>query len=122
RMHHEAMRASRTIDDLLELSRIEAGDSGQRDLVPVHLVLAEAAERAATAAEQRGIAIDVAEPPRRLSVLGDRRQLVSAVFNLVENAVKYSATGSSVSLAASGDDHEVRIAVADRGIGIPRRD
>ena len=40
RMHHEAMRASRTIDDLLELSRIEAGEATMRDPIPVHLVLA----------------------------------------------------------------------------------
>src|SRR5690606_36722590 len=83
---------------------------------------AEAAERASTAAEQRGITIDVAEPPHRLSVLGDRRQLVSAVFNLVDNAVKYSATGSSVSLRAATDGSRVQLVVADRGIGIPRRD
>ncbi len=122
RMHHEAMRASRTIDDLLELSRIEAGEAALADPLPVHLVVAEAAERASTAAEQRGIAIDVVEPSHRLEVRGDRRQLVSAVFNLLDNAIKYSAPGSSVVVSASTDGDRVRLAVADRGIGIPRRD
>jgi two-component system sensor histidine kinase SenX3 len=122
RMHHEAMRASRTIDDLLELSRIEAGEASLRDPVPVHLVMAEAAERASTAAEHRGIAIDVAEPSRRLDLLGDRRQLVSAVFNLLDNAIKYSAPGSSVTISARTDGEHVQLSIADRGIGIPRRD
>ena len=122
RMHLDAMRASRTIDDLLELSRIEAGESAVRDPVPVHLVLAEAAERASTAADQRGIAIDVVEPPRELEVLGDRRQLVSAVFNLVDNAVKYSGEGSTVTLSATGAGDDIQLVVADQGIGIPRRD
>ena len=122
RLLHEATRASRTIDDLLELSRIEAGESSLRDPVPVHLVLAEAAERASTAAEQREITIDVVEPPRRLGVLGDRRQLVSAVFNLLDNAIKYSSPGSTVTLSAATDGTNVQLCVADRGIGIPRRD
>jgi two-component system, OmpR family, sensor histidine kinase SenX3 len=122
RMHHEAMRASRTIDDLLELSRIEAGEASLRDPVPVHLVLAEAVERASTAAEQRGITIDLVEPSRRLELLGDRRQLVSAIFNLLDNAIKYSASGSAVVVSAVTDGPSVQLSVADRGIGIPRRD
>lgn len=122
RMHHEAMRASRTIDDLLELSRIEAGEASERDPVPVHLVLAEAVERASNGAGHRGITIDQEEPSHRIDVLGDRRQLVSAVFNLLENAVKYSKPGSTVRVGASTDGTDVRLWVTDRGIGIPTRE
>lgn len=122
RMHHEAMRASRTIDDLLELSRIEAGEATLGDPVPVHLVLAEAAERASTAAEQRGITLDLAEPSHRVAVRGDRRQLVSAIFNLLDNAIKYSEPGSSVTIASSTDGERVELSVTDHGVGIPRRD
>jgi len=122
RMHHEAMRASRTIDDLLELSRIEAGESTPRDPVPIHLVLAEAVERAAGAAERGGITLDLREPPHELEVRGDRRQLASAVFNLLDNAIKYSPAGSTVRVSAEAGGGEVRLLVADEGIGIPRRD
>ena len=122
RMHTEAMRASRTIEDLLELSRIEAGESQAGERVPVHLVLAESAERASTAAEHRGISLDLVEPPHDLAVRGDRRQLVSAVFNLVENAVKYSLPGSSVTLSATAHADHVELSVTDHGVGIPRRD
>jgi two-component system sensor histidine kinase SenX3 len=55
-------------------------------------------------------------------VLGDRRQLVSAVYNLLDNAVKYSDPGSSVHVRARTDGRWVDLSVEDHGIGIPRRD
>jgi two-component system, OmpR family, sensor histidine kinase SenX3 len=122
RMNTEAMRASRTIDDLLELSRIEAGEAAVAEPVAVHLVLAEAVERAAGAAEHRGINLDLQEPSHQLKVRGDRRQLASAVFNLLDNAIKYSEPGSAVEVRASVEGDSVHLVVADEGIGIPRRD
>jgi two-component system sensor histidine kinase SenX3 len=122
RLLTEADRVGRTIDDLLVLSRIEAGEEGLRDEVPVHVCVAEAVERVRPAAEQRGIELEVTEPPARLAVLGDRRQLVSAVYNLLDNAVKYSDPGSSVHVRARTDGRWVDISVEDHGMGIPRRD
>ena len=122
RMLAEAFRVGRTIDDLLELSRIEADEEARRDDVPVHLVLAEAVDRVRPAAEQQGITIEHDEPPKRLVVSGDRRQLVSATYNLLENGVKYSDRGSSVHVRATTDGRWVDIEVEDHGIGIPRRD
>jgi two-component system, OmpR family, sensor histidine kinase SenX3 len=122
RIQTEAFRVGRTIEDLLELSRIESGELPHRERVPVQLVLAEAAERIRPAAEHAGIVIDVREPPRRLATFGDRRQLVSAVYNLLDNAVKYSDRGSSVDVRATTDRRRVEIAVEDHGIGIPARD
>jgi two-component system sensor histidine kinase SenX3 len=74
------------------------------------------------AAEQQGIAIEVEEPSLRLGVTGDRRQLVSATYNLLENAVKYSDAGSTIQVRARTDGRFVDIDVQDHGIGIPRRD
>ena len=111
RMLAEAFRVGRTIDDLLELSRIEADEEARRDDVPVHLVIAEAVDRVRPAAEQQGITIEVEEPPPRLAVAGDRRQLVSATYNLLENAVKYSDPGSSVQVRARTDGRWVDIEV-----------
>ena len=122
RMVAEAFRVSRTIDDLLELSRIEADGEAQRGEVPVHRLLAEAVDRVRPAAEQQGISIEVEEPAARLVVAGDRRQLVSAAYNLLENAVKYSDAGSSVEVGARTDGRWVDISIQDRGIGIPSRD
>lgn len=118
----ESFRVGRTIEDLLELSRIESGELPRREPVAVNLVVAEAIERIRPAAEQAGIDIVVHEPNRRLSVFGDRRQVVSAIYNLLDNAVKYSDAGSAVGVFATTDGRQVDIAVRDRGIGIPARD
>ena len=122
RMLTEAFRVGRTIDDLLELSRIEADEEARREDVPMHLVVAEAVDRVAPAAEQQRIDITVEEPPHRLVVVGDRRQLVSATYNLLENAVKYSDEGSTVRVRARTDGRWIDLEVQDHGIGIPRRD
>ena len=122
RMHGEALRVARIIDDLLDLSRIESEEAPRREPVPVHLVVAEAVERMRGIADHKHITIDVKEPPRRLRVMGDRRQLVSAVHHLVENAVKYSDEGGSVELTAGAKGALVEIEVRDHGIGIPSRD
>jgi two-component system sensor histidine kinase SenX3 len=122
RMQREAFRVARTIDDLLQLSRIEAGELPTREPVPVHLVIAEAVDRTRPGAELQGVRLVVEEPSRRLTVLGDRRQLVSAVANLCDNAVKYSDEGGQVVLSTRTDGRFVEIDVADRGIGIPALD
>jgi two-component system sensor histidine kinase SenX3 len=124
RMLTEAFRVGRTIDDLLALSRIEAEEAPSRELVPVHLVVAEAVERMRPAAEQQGIEVCVAEARRNLTMVGDRRQLVSAIYNLLDNAVKYSDAGSAVEVrvSVSADGGRVAIDVEDHGIGIPTRD
>jgi two-component system sensor histidine kinase SenX3 len=122
RMLSEAFRVGRTIDDLLELSRIEADEAAVREELPVQAVVAEAADRVRGAAEQRGIEISVDEASPRLAVQGDRRQLVSAIYNLLENAVKYSDAGSTVQVRTRTDGRWIDIAVEDHGMGIPRRD
>jgi two-component system sensor histidine kinase SenX3 len=122
RLANEAFRVGNTIDDLLELSRLEVATGLATDRVPVAHFLGDAADRVRPAAEQRGITIEVERIPVRLTVVGDRRQLVSAVTNLLDNAVKYSEPGSSVEVAARTDGTWVDVTVSDRGIGIPRRD
>ncbi len=122
RLVHEAHRVGRTIDDLLELSRIEVERSPMREPVVVHLVIAEAVDRVRQGADLRGIRVEVSEPSPRLTVVGERRQLVSAIGNLLDNAIKYSDEGATIAVSTSTDGQSVDIAVADQGIGIPERD
>ena len=122
RLANEAFRVGNTIDDLLELSRLEVATGLAADCVVVADVVGEAADRVRPAAEQRGIEIDVEPPPHRVTVVGDRRQLVSALTNLLDNAVKYSEPGSAIVVWARTGGAWVDIAVRDHGIGIPRRD
>ncbi len=96
KMVDEAYRASRTIDDLLELSRTELGGAAAKDVVAVDQVVDDAVERSHAAAEQHSIKVCVSYGPGDLHVVGSHRQLVSAVANLLDNAVKYSDTGSEV--------------------------
>jgi two-component system sensor histidine kinase SenX3 len=118
----EADRATRIIEDLLDLSRIEAEGVQVRRRVPVAELLTEAAERVRPAAEQCRVTLDVAAPVAGLSVVGDDRQLVSALANLLDNAVKYSEPGSVVTVRVATEDERIAIAVADHGVGIPAKD
>ncbi len=122
KMVEESIRAGRTIDDLLELSRIELGGEALKEAVAVGLVIAEAVDRVRTLADRRGVVLRVVEPGDRLKVLGDRRQIVSALGNLVENAIKYSESGKLVEVSASTDGLNVDMRVRDEGMGIPTRD
>jgi two-component system sensor histidine kinase SenX3 len=118
RMVSECERMARTIDDLLELSRIEMG--GEMLVAPVKLqqVVREAVERAQPLAEHKNIALKV-DDKADATVQGDYFQLVSAVGNLVDNAVKYSEQGSSVEIDISSDASGAQVTVRDHGVGIP---
>jgi two-component system sensor histidine kinase SenX3 len=122
RIHTEAFRVSRVIDDLLDLTRIEAEEAPPREPVLVSLAMAEALERVREAAQQRKVRIELEEIPVPVAVLGDRRQLVSAMYNLLENAVKFSYDGGAVQFGAVLKDRQVEVNVVDHGVGIPARD
>ena len=117
----EAHRAAGTIDDLLELSRIELGGQGERESVSVTAVLRDAAARHRLTAENFGVTLEVGEA-NGMTALGNRLQLVSAVSNLLDNAVKYSNRGGVVRVEADRVDASLHIRVSDQGVGIPARD
>jgi two-component system sensor histidine kinase SenX3 len=122
RIHTEAFRISRVIDDLLDLSRIENEESPPREPVLINLVMAEAAERVREASNQRQIEVTLEEPDPQVVVLGDRRQLTSAVYSLLENAVKFSPQASRVRCIGRAEGDDSLIIVEDQGVGIPSRD
>ena len=125
RLEREAHRLSSMIDDLLALGNVESAASDGYEFVSVPEVIDEAIERARTSSENRGIGVEVVEVGRGLSIRGDRRQLVTALHNLIENALKYSDKGAPVVIRARVDPSvagRIAIAVIDRGIGIPTRD
>jgi len=122
RLQLESQRVARIVDDLLDLSRIESEKSPVREPVPVRLVVSQAVDRMRPAAEQRSVAIRSAELPEWLTIMGDRRQLVSAVFNLLENAVKYSDSATTVDVGFRRLGDWIELDVIDRGIGIPDRE
>ena len=112
----------RTIDDLLELSRIELGGQalqrGGRRRAPVVAEAVDAHAPLAAAPRHRGRRLDAVAAARTSSATA--ASCVSAVANLVENAVKYSDPGAAVEVVGvHADGGWVELAVHDHGIGIP---
>lgn len=123
RISSEAERAGGLIEDLLDFSRVDAADSGARARVAMDEVVAAAAERVLAKADRNGVRLQVGDRAGvDGTVEGDRDQLVSAVVNLIDNAVKYSDADSVVDVCAALDEEWVEVVVADHGIGIPAKD
>jgi two-component system sensor histidine kinase SenX3 len=122
RLRDESLRMGQVIDDLVEMGRLSAEAMPDRSPVPAHLIVAQAVEEVRPLAAGRKVTIEGGEAPRRLNVVGDRRQLVSAVRRLVENAVKFTRPGSSVRLSVRKAGEWVEIDVTDHGHGIPSRE
>lgn len=117
----EAIRVGRLIDDLLELSRIEYGGQLETETVAVSDIVSEAIERSLTLADSRQITVTSSQSSDT-SVMGDRRQLVSALRNLLENAIKYSESNSGVEVSVRTVDGDVLVEVRDHGVGIPAKE
>jgi two-component system sensor histidine kinase SenX3 len=119
RMQSEASRLSALVHEIIELSRLQvAGAVGQVAVVDVDAVLAEAVDRARTAADAKKVRLDLGGV-RGTTVLGQHDLLVTAVRNLVDNAVAYSGEASHVGVGVREAGDLVEIAVVDEGIGIP---
>ncbi len=122
RMVAEAHRATVTIDDLLELSEIELGAEPGLEPLRVADLVEAAVARLSETAHLRGIELAPTLPAADVTVPGDRRQLVSALGNLIENAIKYSDAGDVVRVRTRTVDEHVELSVIDEGVGIPQRD
>ena len=122
RLQREATRLARLVQELIDLSRLQGADPlPEAAVVQVDHVLAEAVDRTRTAAAARSISL-VRGGDRRLTVDGSEAQLVTAVGNLLENAVHYSPEGTRVAVAARLADGAVEVTVTDQGIGIAEKD
>lgn len=114
----EANRLGALVTELIALSRLTGADPlPDLAVVEVDGVVRDALDRSRLAAESAGIDIAVDESSGLL-VDGDRTLLVTALSNLVDNAIAYSSPGSPVSLSRRVSGGLVEIAVTDRGIGI----
>lgn len=118
----ESQRLAGMVGELIELSRLQ-GAERLPDLVSVGVdsVVHEAISRYKVAADRAQITITT-DAPSGLLVLGDEGLLVTAVANLISNAIAYSPDGSTVSISRVLRDDMVEIAVTDRGIGIAPAD
>ena len=123
RMRQEASRLTYLVQDLITLSRIQAAEPVP-DPNPVELgaVVAEVLDRCRMKASARGIEL-AWSCDDGLAVLGDEDLLVTALRNLLENAVAYSPEKTRVVVSATRDGlNAAQISIADQGIGIPERE
>ncbi|MFH1091837.1 MAG: ATP-binding protein, partial [Pseudomonadota bacterium] len=106
--------------DLLELARLESGDSGeQRNEIALAGLAENSLAAVADLAAARNITLKKNIPTEPLYIPGDQRQLEQALVNLLDNAVKYTDAGGLVTLSAAKDERMVHLKVSDTGPGIP---
>ncbi len=119
-LEHEAIRLSRIVEDLLDLSRLESGSElGER--VALDAVVRDEVERFEETAAEAGLELSLRATPVP-PVRGSARDLALLVRNLVDNAIQYTRPGGLVEVELATERPEVFLIVRDTGIGIPSRD
>jgi signal transduction histidine kinase len=116
----ESDRLAQLVDNILDFSRLEAGQQRlQRAPVDLRDVVHAAMDSFRLRLEDAGFQYEVSLPDRLPKVLGDSRALQHCLLNLLDNAVKYSRDHKDIRVTLGAADGAVRMAVSDRGIGIP---
>lgn len=119
RLSLEADRLAKITQEIIELSRLQATDALlSAELVEVDQVMRVAVDQDRVAAELNGVTI-VTGGDQGALVFGDEKLLITALHNLVTNAINYSPRGSRIGVGVKNLDGVVEIAVTDQGVGIP---
>ncbi len=115
----EIDRMSRIVDELLFLSRADLGQI-KMEFAPVNLqsLVEDIQRQASLLGQERAVEVVLGETSPA-TVMGDELRLRELLLNIVDNAVKYSHSGGTVNIDIRQEGRQVRIAVADHGIGIP---
>ena len=119
RLQHESSRLAKLVNEIINLSRLQFDNPVESArAVMVDAVIAEAMDRVRSAADLKHIRL-VRGGPQGLQVIGNKDQLVTAVNNLIDNAIAYSPEHTRVAVGVRERDDAVEITVSDQGIGIP---
>jgi len=116
-----AARLARLTEDLLELSRIEAGEL-KLEFQPVSArqLVESCAETVGMKAAAKQLALNLVVPAGLPAMRGDANRLQQVLQNLLDNAVQYTPSGGRIEVSAAGAGGQIVITVADTGIGIPQ--
>jgi len=115
----ESARLARLVENLLDLSRLQAGAAQPRpELWPPEELVAQALDELTDADSRVTLALEEGVPPVRV----DAAQIERVLVNLIENALKYSPPAAPVRVSVEGGDGEVRVHVIDGGPGIAPAD
>ena len=119
----ESRRTAALIDDLLLLARGDAGrESSELDVLDAGTLVRDAAEQALAMGAAKNVRVTLELDPQELPVRASEAQLRRLLLILVDNAIKYTPAGGTVTLGAGSDGSAVKIAVADTGVGIATDD
>lgn len=118
-LNREVKRVESIIDDLLELTRLEEFDPDRQNVDIDDLVHA-AVDTARGLADARGVTLAMIGVPSDLAIIGEQKQLVRALVNLIDNAIRYSESETTVSIEVDPLQDAVDIKVSDTGVGIAR--
>jgi two-component system sensor histidine kinase SenX3 len=114
----ESSRLTLLVQDIIKLSRLQSEEVlATAEIVDLSVVVSEAIDRNEQLAANRKIRL-VSEPTSGLEVFGNKEMLITAVKNLIENAISYSEPGTSVGIGCSSKQSLAEIAVTDSGSGI----
>lgn len=122
RAQEQAMRLQTLTDSLLDLSRLEAGQTFAQDPLSLNQLLLATSELFASRAEQAEIAFVVTVPDEDVQIVGDYGRLQQAFSNILDNALKFTPAAGQVSLELTQANGEAMVTVTDSGIGIPEED
>ncbi|MHA7271486.1 sensor histidine kinase [Arthrobacter sp. HLT1-20] len=118
RMMTESARLAALVQDIIELSRLQGKDVARVGTdVDMNAVIAEAVDRTRLPAQSKNITLAVG-PPQVAEVHGDQAQLVTALRNLIDNAVRYSPENTQVGIGLSVGDGVVSVSISDQGDGL----
>ena len=120
---NETDRMTHIVQDLLTLSRLDAGNA---ELVLSRFPFGEAIESVtranALAANQHGHTLTYTPPESLPLIVGDRSRLEQVMMNVIGNAIKYTPDGGHIAITAGSTEDHVWMEVSDDGIGIPEKD
>jgi two-component system phosphate regulon sensor histidine kinase PhoR len=118
RIHDESSRMTRLVEDIIELTKLDSGETEQTWEECDLLRIAEnAIDSLETVASEQGVALDLNGETARMTAVP--QLLYSIVYNLCDNAIKYNHTGGRVSVSVIPEENCTRLSVKDTGIGIP---
>ncbi|MCG7595169.1 cell wall metabolism sensor histidine kinase WalK [Mycobacterium sp. PSTR-4-N] len=122
-IEHESVRLSEMVDDLFEMSKINAGAlSPSFDKVALDEVVDDVLAAHRIAAERAGVQLEANLPEEPVRVVGSDRALVRVLSNLVANAIAHTPEGGRVELALGADENSAWARVDDTGVGIDEAD
>ena len=121
-MNHEIDRLTGIVTDLLTLTRVDGDKSGMKqETVDMSMLTEEVIHLLTPAAEKRGQTLESTIEPR-LQMMGDRARLNQILYNLTDNAIKYSPDGGRISVSLRAEPEGLAWRVRDNGVGIPAED